>query len=328
LDAQITPNIYYEVLNQYQSAQLLFEAIKLDVFSYLDKPTTAKEIANETGYDEQNVELLLLALSSCSYIDKENNSYCNTKAGVEYLSRKSPNYIGQTIIFRETMTSLSDIGIKVKHGSEKEAGIGYDFATLAEVTVPEMYATGRVENFVSEIKTIFTDRTKQYKILDLGGGSGILAIEFTKNYPYSKAYVFEFPNVAVTTKKIITQHDMGDRVSILTGDFNTDKIGSSYDMVIASGILDFTTDDLDSFMSKISESLLDKGYLLLIGRYSDTEGYTQENILGWLSGYMDGIKPSPTRSRVENALSKAQLQLVRSIQSGRFQGYLYKKVMV
>ena len=154
MGAPITPNIYYQVLNQYQAAQLLFEAIKLDVFSYLDKSTTARDIANEAGYDEHNVELLLLALSSCGYIHKESNSYCNTKSGAEYLSRKSPHYIGQTILFRETMTSLSDIDNKVKHGSERQAGIGYDFATLAEVTVPEMYATGRVENFVTEIKTI------------------------------------------------------------------------------------------------------------------------------------------------------------------------------
>ena len=75
MHAQITPNIYYQVLNQYQAAQLLFESIKLDIFSYLDKPTTVAEIANETGYDEQNVELFLLAISSCNYIDKDNNSY-------------------------------------------------------------------------------------------------------------------------------------------------------------------------------------------------------------------------------------------------------------
>ena len=324
----ITPNVYYQILNQYQTAQLLFEAIKLDVFSHLDSPTTAMEIANKTGYDEKNIELLLLALSSCSYIDKVNNSYCNTKTGQEYLSKKSPHYIGHTILFRETMTSLSDIGNKVIHGFEKQLGIGYDFATLAEVTVPEMYATGRVENFVTEIKTIFTDTTRQYKILDLGGGSGILAIEFVKNFPNSQAYVFEFPDVAVTTKKIITKHNMGQSVSTLAGDFNTDDIGDSYDMIIASGILDFATDDLEGFMAKISEALLEDGYLLLIGRYSETEGYTQDNILAWLSGYMNGIKPPPTRSRVETALKKAQLQIVCSIESGRFQGYLYKKVMV
>lgn len=328
MGAQITPNIYYQVLNQYRAAQLLFEAIKLDIFSHLDNPTTAGEIANKTGYDEQNIELLLLALSSCSYIDKVNNSYCNTKTGQEYLSKKSPHYIGQTILFRETMTSLSDVGDKVRHGSEKQVGIEYDFATLAEVIVPEMYATGRMENFVTEIKTTFADTSKQYKILDLGGGSGIMAIEFIKNFPNSQAYVFEFPNVAVTTKKIITKHNMGQRVSVLSGDFNIDEIGGSYDMVIASGILDFATDDLDGFIAKISASLLENGYLFLIGRYSDTEGYTQDNILGWLSGYMNGIKPPPTRNRVETALKKAQLQLVRRVQSGPFQGYLYKKLVV
>ena len=321
----MTPNIYYQVLKQYQAAQLLFQAIKLDIFSCLDKFATAIEIAKQTESDEQNMELLLLALLSYGYIEKQNNRYRNTKAGATYLSKRSPLYIGHTILFRKAMTSLSDIGTKVKNGSEKQVGIGYDFSTLAEVTAPEMYATGRVDSFIAEIKTIFTDMTRQYKMLDLGGGSGILAIEFAKIYFDSKAYVFEFPNVAVTTKKIITENNMEHSVSVLAGDFNNDEIGGPYDLVVASGILDFATDDLDGFMGKISEALLDNGYFLLIGRCSDTGGYPQEDILNWLSGYMDGVKPPPTKIRVETALSKAHFVPVRTIQSGRFQGFLYKK---
>lgn len=325
MNTEITPNIYYRILEQHQVAQLLFEAIQLDIFSYLDSPTRGSEIVKKTGYDQQNTELLLLALSSCGLIIEKDKGYCNTESGKAYLSKKSPHYIGQTILFRESMTSLQGIETLVKHGSKEDAPINYDFAKLAEVTAPEMYATGRVDNFISEIKSIFTDEAQAYRMLDLGGGSGILAIEFAKNYPKSKAYVFEFPDVAPVTEKIIAKHSVQQQVSVLEGDFNTDGIGDNYNLIVASGILDFTTDDLDSFISKIAMALSTDGYFLLVGRCTITEGYPRENILSWLSGYMNDIKPPPTQSRLEEVLEKAQLQFVRLIQSGRFQGILYKK---
>ncbi len=329
MQSEITPDSYYQVLRQYQSAQLLFEAIKSDVFSYLDGPASAKEIAEKTGYCEKNIELLLLALFSCGYIEKQDNYYYNTKEGTAYLSKSSPYYLGKTILFREEMTTLYNLADKVKCdlNNTYTSGSCYDFSSLAEVTVPEMYATGRVKSFIDEVKNVFTNSSAQLKMLDLGGGSGVFAMEFAKHYPNSKAYVFEHPSVANTTSRIISNHKIENRVSVLTGDFNTDDIGESYNLIVASGILDFTTEDLNNFMKKIAVALLDDSYFLLVGRYSDTESYPKENILSWLSGYMNGIKPPPTKKQVDFALNNSNLKAVHAIQSGQFLGCLYKKVV-
>lgn len=316
---------YYNILYQYQSAQLLYEAIKLDIFSFTDSPVTSKELSAATGYNERNLELFLLALSSCGHLVKDGDNYRNTKSSAEYLSKASPHYIGEAIIFRETMTSLCGIGEKIRRGTGTQLRYNYDFAALARVTVPEMYATGRVKAFLAEVNSIFPEPSHGLRMLDLGGGSGILAIEFAKHYPNSQAYVFEHPSVAQTTKEIIAEHAAQKRVSVLSGDFNTDDLGACYDLVVASGILDFAAGDLSLFIEKIANSLSENGYLLLVGRYSETGGYPQKNILSWLSGYMNGIAPPPTKKRVEAALSKARLSFVHGVDSGRFQGDLYQK---
>lgn len=327
METKVTPDIYYQTLNQYQAAQLLLEAIKLDIFSYLDHPAMAEEIARKTGFYERNLELLLLALSSCGYIEKQDNYYCNTKESGSYLSKTSPYYLGKTILFRETMTSLYNIADKVMHGPEHVSNPSYDFSVLAEAAVPEMYATGRVKSFLEEMKAIFTDELSRLKMLDLGGGSGVLAMEFSRHYPNSRACVFEHPSVASTTNKIMAQNNMENRVMVLAGDFNTDDIGGSYDLIVASGILDFAADDLNGFMGKIAGALSDHGYFLLIGGYREGGECPKENMLSWLSGYMSGIKLPPTKDQVEIALDKSRLQAVREIQSGRFQGCLYKKAV-
>lgn len=321
----VNPKEYYQILAQYQAAQLFFEAIQLNIFSYLDIPTTAKEIAFQTGYDVNNLDLFLLALASCGYIKQDKSTYQNTQKGASFLSRASSRYLGDTILFREEMSALGGIRNKVMCKSKNPTGLFYDFPKLAKVVVPEMYATGRVMTFLEEMKNIFPDTSAELQILDLGGGSGILAIEFIKVYLKSKAIVFEYPNVAKVAIRTIEEYGATESVSVLSGDFNTDDIGNSYDLIIASGVLDFVTEDLNTFISKISNALSQKGYFLLIGRFPETEGYPQDNILNWLWGYMNGISPPPTRKHIEVATDTAHLKLISNIQQGRFSAQLYRR---
>lgn len=317
---------YYDLLTTYQSAQLLFAAIRLDIFSQTDRPVTSQELAAITGYQQRNLEFLLLALTSCGHLEQQGEHYCNTKASAEYLSKASPHYIGETLLFREEMTSLQGMEEKVRWGPEtQQPHHDYNFAALARVVVPEMYATGRVQAFQSEVTSIFPDPSASLRMLDLGGGSGILAIEFARQYPDSEAYVFEHPSVAPTTEEIIAEHAAKHRVSVLAGDFNTDDIGSGYDFIVASGILDFATNDLQAFLAKIADALSDQGYLLLVGRYAQADSPPTQNIVSWLSGYMAGVNPPPLKEQVEAALEKTQLSHVRTVDSGRFQGTLYQK---
>lgn len=321
----ISPNEYYQILAQYQSAQILFEAIRLNIFSYLDVPTTADEISKQTGYDTNNLNLFLFALASCGYIKQNKGTYQNTQKGAKFLSKASSYYLGDTILFREEMSALSNIRQKINEKNDKPVGLFYDFSKLAEVVVPEMYATGRVKAFQEEIKNIFPNTSAELKILDLGGGSGILAIEFTKMYLKSKAIIFEYPNVAKVATEIIRSYGATQSVSVLQGDFNTDDIGNSYDLIIASGVLDFAMEDLNGFINKIASALSETGYFLLIGRFSETEGYPQDNILNWLWGYMNGILPPPTRKRIETATASSHLNFIRNVQLGRFSGQLYRR---
>lgn len=321
---ELKPNIYYKTILQYREAELLFEALKLDVFSYLDEPITLDELLKLTGYDKENTKYFLSALLSCGYIEKNNLTYCNTKCSKLYLSKNSPKYIGKAILFREKLGSISNIGDKVKGNSLSQLD-KLDFSELAEIVHDEMYVTGRVDDFNREIKQLFSDKCRNYKVLDLGGGSGVLSIEFIRNFPNSTAYVFETPKVACTSKKIIKQNDMQDKIFVLEGDFNVDDIGDGYDLIIASGIFNFVNMGITEFICKISDALVLNGYLLIIGSFFENEECHKEHMLNWLKGYINGMKPAPRKSELEQSTEKAKLLLKKQIKIGLFEGELYTK---
>ena len=321
---ELKPNIYYKTILQYREAELLFEALKLDIFSYLDEPTTLEEFLKSTNYDKENTKYFLSALLSCGYIEKNNLTYCNTKCSKLYLSKNSSKYIGKAILFREKLGSISNIGDKVKDNSLGQND-KLDFSELAEIVHDEMYVTGRVDDFNREIKQLFSDKYRNYKVLDLGGGSGVLSIEFIRNFPNSTAYVFETSEVACISKKIIEKNDMQDKIFVLEGDFNVDAIGDGYDLIIASGIFNFVNMDITEFICKLSDALVLNGYLLIIGSFFENEEYHKEHILNWLKGYINGMKPAPKKSEIEQSMQKANLSLEKRIKVGLFAGELRRK---
>lgn len=321
---ELKPNIYYKTILQYREAELLFEALKLDIFSYLDEPTTLEEFLKSTNYDKENTKYFLSALLSCGYIEKNNLTYCNTKCSKLYLSKNSSKYIGKAILFREKLGSISNIGDKVKDNSLGQND-KLDFSELAEIVHDEMYVAGRVDDFNREIKQLFSDKYRNYKVLDLGGGSGVLSIEFIRNFPNSTAYVFETSEVACISKKIIEKNDMQDKIFVLEGDFNVDAIGDGYDLIIASGIFNFVNMDITEFICKLSDALVLNGYLLIIGSFFENEEYHKEHILNWLKGYINGMKPAPKKSEIEQSMQKANLSLEKRIKVGLFAGELRRK---
>lgn len=319
------PDKYYEKISACRECQILLEAIRVDIFSYLDIPVTLEELAEKTEFNSRNLEFFLKGLLSCNYIKIEDSRYFNTLEGKKFLSRNSESYLGESIIFREEMCRIENIE-KLLKGEDTADRVPYDFSKLADVVQKEMYATGRVEDFINVISKLFPDSEKSYKLLDLGGGSGVLAMEFIKKFRNSSANVFEIPEVACLIKKSIRENKMEDFISIMEGDFNTDEIGENYDLIIASGILNFINIPLNCFMDKISQALNKNGYLMVINSLLEEKGvYPKGNILNWLTGYMKGARPAPERKNFYEVMKNLNFTSLSCSNIGVFEAYLYKK---
>ncbi|KNF08997.1 O-methyltransferase [Gottschalkia purinilytica] len=232
------------------------------------------------------------------------------------------------------MTSLDNIEELIIKGSQEalektnEGVDAYDFSEFARLSVNDIYS-GRIQSFLKSIEKIYSNN-KIGKALDLGGGSGIMAIEFVNKYPQVKGVIFEHPKVVKVPLQLIKEKDIGDKVTVVSGDFNKDDIGSGYDLIIASGIIDFSGNNPEVLIKKMYDALNPGGLIYLVS-HEVSEDYLKpkEAIVGWLSSHLEGLDILLTKKRVVDSLEKVGFTKIKEDISkettSRIQGEFYQK---
>lgn len=306
--------------NELLETQLMYASIELDLYKYLKSPIDLDELEKQTGYFKRNLELMLNALTSMDFLKKQNGKYSSLPETDYYLNSTSEMFLGDHILYWRDMTNLGDLVSLVKHGPKEKnfnddnGSDFFDFRSMGQGARNTMYL-GRVQNFISIIKRLFNEN-EDFSVFDMGGGSGLLSIEIARNFPNSKAVVFDQPQVIELTTEIIKEYKMEDRVKTQSGNFVKDSFNSKYNLIIASGVLDFVG-DIDVMIKKLKDSLTDDGYIF-ISTHGINEEFTSPKtyILGWLSSHLNGLnilKPDPT---VKKAIKNAKLEIVFKDESG------------
>ncbi|WP_196594135.1 methyltransferase [Pectinatus sottacetonis] len=326
-----SPRIFFNILQQQKETQILLAAIRLDVFSFLDEAKTVDKVADLTGFDKENLGHLLRGLTSMGILDKTGHFYINKNEAAVYLSRNSHLYLGEYFLFWDKKTHLNNIDDLVRFGAtaaKNSVFSFYDFHELARLADTEI-KTGRVQSLLTSSRTFFSKKQK-IRLLDLGGGSGRMAIEFIKEYPQSEGVVFEKPEVADIPGSFIKKENLTGKLSILSGDFLTDNLGTGYDLVIASGVLDFAGVQLQNLLEKIYQACNDEAYLYLVSHNVNKElTAPKEAVLNWLSSNFAGFNILTPKPELRAYLEKVGFKAVACKEQkgviAKLQGEWYQK---
>jgi len=141
--------------------------------------------------------------------------------------------------------------------------------------------------------------------------------------PAVMASFLNIPEWPISPRTLVAERGLADYVSVVAGNFNADDIGVDYDVIIASGILDFAKEHLDAFLKKLHRALTPNGYLYLVAHATVSDDYQSppESILGWLSGNLEGLDAILTKKTIDDALSKQGFRLVQTGEvGGAFKG--------
>lgn len=256
-------NAILEIATAYQKSKILLTACELDLFTHLgSEAKTAKEIAIATDTHERSIERLMNALSAIRLLEKKGNRFTNTKGTRRFLVHGQPEFIGDMTHISHLWNTWGTLTETVRQGKP----IVYQDLSEKSDEWLESYVDSlhwRASMIAPDVISLI-NLTNVNRVLDLGGGSGLYAMEFINAKPGVKATVFDIPQLLKHAEKHIIREGHQDDIKLMPGDFLKDDYGSGYDLVFISNVIHiFSIWDSIKILQKVYDSL-NKGGVVII----------------------------------------------------------------
>ncbi len=311
-------NLYGMLIAPIRS-KLLLAGIKLGVFNHLSEPMTTDAVAAAIGTHPANTRLFLDGLAACDLVTKKDGTYRNTKVAQEFLVEGSQTYIGELFTFQTQMSmyaGLNDLPKLVREGPppptpEMDMASGEMWAQFAKsmANSERAGAAQQAARIVAELPEFPTLK----KMLDLGGGPGLIGTAIVASHPDMSGVIFDQPAVVKVAQAFIEEYGLDDRMEVMGGDYLTDPIGEGYDLIWASATLNFARDDMDSMIAKIYDALNPGGVFI-----SCSEGLTRErtkpdsHVLSMISLSLMGQDMCFDQGEIADSMLRVGFRSVRS----------------
>ncbi len=294
----------------------LLAGMQLDLFSALkDGPMSAEQIAANLGVASAKLKPLLYALVVAGYLTVDGEVFGNTDAANRYLVKSSPSWVGD---IHELLSTMWNAALKtaesIRTGSPQAK---LDYSDMSQDDLRQFfrgehpYAVEYGQDLVKRY-----DFSAYSRLLDVGGGSGGLAIAVTEACPHIQATVVDLPKITPVTKIYIDEADAGNRVKVVAADVVRDPLPGSYDAAVMSAFIQvLSPNDARSAIQNVSKvmnpdgEIYIRGYgiiddsrtspqklvgfnLVYINVYDQGQAYTEQQHKDWLeeAGFGDFMR--------------------------------------
>ncbi len=290
----------------------MVEGMKLDLFTPLgDGPRTVEQIADAIGGDGAKLKPLLYALVMTGLLNVDGDRFSNSAEADHFLVRGKSSYIGGrhqafTARWNDALQAAESIRTGNAQGKLDFSRMSReDLERLLGGLHPATLASGR--NLLSRFEF-----SSYRNLLDVGGGSGGLAISITEVCPQLSATVLDLPTVTSIAEKFIDEAGVSGRIKTTSQDVVKGPLTGSFDVACLSNLIQvLTPDQARRSLKNIEQVMEPNGAIYILGRvlddsrltpaesvmfnlafismYDGGQAYTEEEYRGWLTeaGFVD-----------------------------------------
>jgi acetylserotonin N-methyltransferase len=276
------PQIVLDLMDAFRGSKVMFTATRLGVFDRLaSAPARVDALAMALNVSEDALERLLDACAGLGLLERSDDGvYRNTPVAAGYLARNSPTTLAGYVLFSDQALypMWGHLDDAVREGSNRWM---QTFGLRDNMFEHFFSDAGSMRTFllglhgygvISSPKVVAAfDLGRFRRLVDLGGGSGHLAIAACERYPHLRAAVFELPRVIDFAREMARRSPAADRIETIAGDFFTGELPEA-DLYAAGQIVhDWSEPKIARLLEKIASRLPSGGGLLLAEKLLDTD---------------------------------------------------------
>ena len=248
----------------------MLAGMELDLFTPLKNgPMSAEHIAEEIGVNPGKLKRLLYALVTADLLTVEGSLFTNSPEADHFLVQGIPTYIGgRHEAFSRQWSSTLKTAETIRTGSPQAK---HDFLTMPPDAQESFFRGLHPANLASGRDLVRRyDFSIHRSLLDVGGGSGGLALAVTEACPHIRATVVDLPMVTPITRRFVEEAGATDRVQVTTTDIVSGPLTGTFDVaVLRTFIQVLSPDQAAQALCNVSQVIEPSGVIYILGAILD-----------------------------------------------------------
>jgi SAM-dependent methyltransferase len=317
-----------QLMGAYLPSAALHAALELGLFwRLLDGPQSADTIAEGLGIPPDRCEHWLALLAGLGLLDQEGDRYAVSAATMESIIEPNDQETWRMLAIeaREGYLAGVDLAQQISHpGSlwEAQGRMTPDYVRQMGEDLPR---ARRFTQMLYELHQPLAhelartlDLSECRRLMDLGGGSGVISLELLRRYPLLSAVVVDIENVCISGREIADSLPEGERIEYLPLDFLSEELPSGFDVVIECDVGLHS----EALYRNVRSSLTNGGFFVIVDKLPQAGQATTLTSLqeAFKSSLKDPAYQQQTVQDVYESLSQAGFRPVsaQSLSYGRW----------
>ena len=202
-----------DLIQAFRRSKAMFTAVSLGIFDRLgDGGADATTLAQEIGVNADALERLLDSCVALGLLEKQGAVYSNLPVARTYLTRSSPNTLTGYILYsdRALYPLWGNLEAAIREGTnrwEQTFGGGVSifehFFRTEEARRDFLSGMNGFGQLSSPAVVAAFDLGRFHRLVDLGGGTGHLALTACARYPQLQGAVFDLPAAISTAREYV-----------------------------------------------------------------------------------------------------------------------------
>jgi SAM-dependent methyltransferase len=263
------PHPILELATAFQRSQTLFTLVALDLPSRLDgRERRLADLAWEVRLHPLPFDRLVNAGVALGLLERSGDRVRNAPIAQRYLVRGLPEYLGEVVkhhdeVVAERWRHLDDDLAEWQPGTPGESD---GSSTPSSAELDSLRAHHNLNRLMGDRLARIEDFSRHRRLLDLGGGTGAVAIAFCERYANLSAEILDRALVARLARAYVRRSGLQGRIRVRTADLIADDPPAGFDLVLLSNVLStFSASDSRDLLVRVHDRLEPGGTVLLCG---------------------------------------------------------------
>ncbi|MGB3716888.1 MAG: methyltransferase [Candidatus Promineifilaceae bacterium] len=314
----ISTDDVFDLMESTVTSAALNTALELGLFWLLaEQPMDTTGIAQTLGIPVNRCQYWLQLLSNIGLVEQSSEGYVPSSVAqnaiLKAFSRESWAFLAEET--RDRFLAVNDLALHIREIGSAWAAQGLTspdyFAQISQS--PEK--ASRFTRMLFEIHLPLAERVAESldlrgvnRLMDLGGGSGVISLALLRRNPHLSVTVVDIASVCEVGRAIAAENSLEDRITYHPADFLREELPSGFDMVLSCDVGPLS----ETLFLKIRAALNRGGRLVIIDQFAPNEGVAPSSWLYWafLASLENPDFTLPTETEVQKRLKKAGFQLL------------------